>query len=38
MSRENRALYESIGRLREEIGPIDFDVVGALREMRNGGR
>ena len=37
MSPENRALLESIEKLRERIGHIDFDVVAALRELRNGG-
>lgn len=34
MSPEARATYERIRKLREEIGPIDFDVVKALRELR----
>lgn len=37
MSPEKRALDESIAKLRDEIGPIDFDVVEALRELRNSG-
>ena len=34
MSPEDRATYDRIRALREEIGPIDFDVVEALRELR----
>ena len=34
MSPENRALYECIRRLREEIGPVDFDVTELIREVR----
>lgn len=34
MSPERRAIYERIRKLRDEIGPIDFDVVEALRELR----
>jgi hypothetical protein len=34
MSPEQRATYERIVKLREAIGPIDFDVVEALRELR----
>jgi hypothetical protein len=37
LSPERRATYERIRRLREEIGPIDFDVVEALRELRENG-
>ncbi len=37
MTPEQRALDERITRRRDEIGPIDFDIVAALREMRNGG-
>lgn len=36
MPAEARAVYERIQRLREEIGPVDFDVVEQLRELRNG--
>ena len=35
MSPEARATYERIRTLREEIGPLDFDIVKALRELRN---
>ena len=34
MSPERRAMYEEIRKLREEIGPINFNVVEALREIR----
>jgi len=34
MSPERRAIYERIRQLRDEIGPIDFDVVEALWELR----
>jgi hypothetical protein len=34
LSPERRAMYEDIRKLREEIGPIDFNVVEALRELR----
>ena len=34
LSPERRVMYEEILKLREEIGPIDFDVVEALRELR----
>ena len=34
MSPERRAIYERIRKLRDEIGPIDFDVVEALQELR----
>lgn len=37
MSPENRALDESIEKLRKEIGPIDFDIVEELRKLRNHG-
>ena len=37
MSPDRRTLYEEIRQLREEIGPIDFDVVRALRELRENG-
>ncbi len=37
MSPEARALDERITKLRDAIGPIDFDVVEELRRMRNGG-
>jgi len=35
MSPENHALYKKVEALREKIGPLDFDAVGALRELRN---
>jgi hypothetical protein len=31
---ERRAAFERIIALRDEIGPIDFDVSQALRELR----
>ncbi|MGH7150442.1 MAG: hypothetical protein ACREIU_07085 [Planctomycetota bacterium] len=34
---DKRLLFEGIRRLREEIGPIDFNVVDALRELREHG-
>lgn len=34
MSPTSRATYDRIVRLRKEIGRIDFDIVGSLREMR----
>lgn len=34
MSPENLALYEKVEALREKIGPLDFNVVEALRELR----
>ena len=36
MSLSARATYERILKLRAEIGPIDFDVVKALRELCDG--
>ena len=33
--RERRQIYQRIQRLREEIGAVDFDVVLALRNLRN---
>jgi predicted DNA-binding antitoxin AbrB/MazE fold protein len=35
MSPENHALYKKVEALREKIGPLDFDVVEALRELRD---
>lgn len=35
MSPENRALYKKVEALRERIGPLDFDVVETLRELRD---
>lgn len=35
LSPERRALYDRIRKLREEIGPIEFDVAKALREIRS---
>ena len=37
MSPEARATYKRIRELREEIGPLDFDIVKALRELRDDG-
>jgi hypothetical protein len=37
MSPDRRSLYEEIRQLRERIGAIDFDVVAALRELRENG-
>jgi hypothetical protein len=37
MSPEKRALFEKISALRERIGPVKFDVVEALREIREDG-
>lgn len=37
LSPERRATYERIRRLREEIGPLDFDVIEELRELRENG-
>lgn len=34
MSPERRATYERIVKLREEIGPIDFDVAEVVRQLR----
>ena len=34
LSPERRAAYERIKKLREQIGPVRFDVVEALRELR----
>jgi hypothetical protein len=34
MGPEKRALFAPIVDLRRRIGPVDFDVVDALREMR----
>lgn len=36
MTPEARATYNRIKKLREEIGPIDFNIVKALRELRGG--
>jgi hypothetical protein len=35
MPPEARAKYDRIRKLREQIGPIDFDLVKALRELRD---
>ena len=35
LSPERRQIYARIRRLREEIGAVDFDVVLALRNLRN---
>jgi hypothetical protein len=37
MSPERLATYERIMKLREKIGPIDFDVVEAVHELRQHG-
>ena len=37
MSPERRALYEGIGKLRDEIGRVDIDIVEAIRELREDG-
>ncbi len=37
MSPERRALYEEIGKLRDEIGRVDIDIVEAIRELRENG-
>lgn len=34
---ERRATYERIRKLREEIGPLNFDVVEELRDLRENG-
>lgn len=34
MSPDRRALYERIIKRRDETGPIDFNIVEALRELR----
>ncbi len=34
MTPENQAKYDRIRGLRDEIGPIDFDVVAELRTLR----
>ncbi|WP_165227394.1 hypothetical protein [Aquisphaera insulae] len=34
---EKRALFDSISKLRRKIGPISFDIVNALREIREDG-
>ena len=36
MSPEARATYDRIRTLREEIGPLDFDIIKALRVIRDG--
>ena len=35
MSPEARATYDRIRTLREEIGPLDFDIIKALRVIRD---
>ena len=37
MAPEQRARFERIAALREKIGPVGFDVVAALRELRGDG-
>ncbi len=34
LSPERRELYERIKKLRDEVGSVDFNIVDALREMR----
>lgn len=34
---ERRATYERIKKLREDVGPLDFDVVEELRDLRENG-
>ena len=34
---ERRATYERIKKLREEVGPVGFDVVEELRDLRENG-
>jgi hypothetical protein len=34
---ERKATYQRIKKLREEIGPLDFEVVEELRELRENG-
>jgi hypothetical protein len=34
MPAEGQALYDSIRKLRDEIGPVDFNVADAVRELR----
>ena len=34
---ERRDIYEHIRKLRDKIGPVHFDVLGALRELRENG-
>jgi len=36
LSPEARATFERIRQLREEIGPIEFDISSAIREFRAG--
>jgi hypothetical protein len=35
MTPEAQATYDRIRALRDEIGPLDFDVVDALDELRD---
>jgi hypothetical protein len=37
MTPERRAAYERIVKLREAIGPIDFDVSEAVQQLRQNG-
>ena len=37
LSPERRATFERIRKLREQIGPIGFNISSALREIRQGG-
>lgn len=37
LSPEKRALFEEIVAIRKRIGPVNFDVVDLLRELREDG-
>ena len=37
MTPERRATYERIRELQEKIGPVDFNIVKALGELRDDG-
>lgn len=37
MTPEKRALYERIVKLREKIGPVNMNLVEAIRELRENG-
>jgi len=37
MSKKRRAVYEGIRERREAMRPLDFNLVAALREMRDNG-
>ena len=34
LSHQDQELIEQIWKLRDEIGPVDFNVVDAIRELR----